>query len=387
MSSVTRRYSLPVSSAEIHTIDPERLREVEQKHQQLIEFMKANNYDAILLQKPENMSWFTAGGSFTVMGAAEPVAALFITTSARLVATNSIEASRIFDKEIPGFGFQVKERPWQESRETLINDLCRSRRVASDTGVGPTTDISMQLNIMRTSLTERDCANMRKLGIQVAHALEATARSCQHGQSEAEIAAEVSHRLIKHNIRPVRLQVLADGQGQRYPSWGYGNETVERYCILSAVGERNGVCVGASRTVSFGPPPKDVKEAHYRVMLVQATGMHFSQPDWEIYEVWNRIERIYEKFGHPLEWRRAEQASLTGFHPCERPIVPNSQFQLEERMAIHWHPSIGPALVGDTILVDKDCFELLTPMEDWPKIKIEVKGQPIYRPDILKRKY
>ncbi|MAT15032.1 MAG: hypothetical protein CMJ46_07155 [Planctomyces sp.] len=385
MSSVTHRYSLPVSSAEISTIDPQRLIEVERKHKQLIEFLESHNFDALLLQKPENLAWFTAGGDFTRMGSSEPAGAIFITPSARLLATNSIDAARIFDREIPGFGFQVKERPWHESPETLIEDLCRSRRVASDTGQNGTKEVSLHLKNLRVGLAERECLLLRELGRQVLHAVEATARHLQRGQSESEVAAQLTHRLIKHNIAPERIQVLADGQGQRYPSWSYGNDPVERYCVISAVGRRDGLHVGVSRTVSFGALPRSVRDAHFRVMLVQATGMYFSQPDWEMYEIWNRIQRIYEKFGHPLEWRRAEQASVLGYKSSEVPLVPNSQFRLEKNMALHWHPSIGAASVGDSILVKEDGFELLTPLEEWPKIKIEVKGVPIYRPDILQR--
>ncbi|QDU82003.1 Metallopeptidase family M24 [Polystyrenella longa] len=385
MSFVTHRYSLPVSSAEISTIDPQRLLEVDEKHKKLIEFLESHQLDALLLQKPENLSWFTAGGDFARMGSSETAGSIFVTPAARLLATNSIDAARIFDREIPGFGFQVKERPWHESPETLIEDLCRSRRVASDTGQHSTKDVSLHLKNLRVSLTERDCGLLRELGRDISHAVEATARNLQRGQTEAEIAAQLAHRLIKRNIVPDRIQVLADGQSQRYPSWSYGDDRVERYCIISAVGRRNGLHVGASRTVSFGALPRTVRDAHFRVMLVQATGMHFSQPDWEMFEIWNRIQRIYEKFGHPLEWRRAEQASVMGYKASEVPLVPNSQFRLEENMVLHWHPSIGAAMVGDSILVAEGGFELLTPLDEWPKIKIEVKGLPIYRPDILQR--
>ena len=53
-------------------------------------------------------------------------------------------------------------------------------------------------------------------------------------------------------------------------------------------------------------------------------------------------------------------------------------------MPIHWHPSVGPALVSDTILIGEGGFELLTPMETWPRVTVEIKGVPIPRPDILR---
>jgi hypothetical protein len=54
-------------------------------------------------------------------------------------------------------------------------------------------------------------------------------------------------------------------------------------------------------------------------------------------------------------------------------------------MAVYWHPSVGPSLTGDTILVGEKGFELLTPVEVWPKVKVDVKGSSLYLPDLLRR--
>jgi Xaa-Pro dipeptidase len=118
---------------------------------------------------------------------------------------------------------------------------------------------------------------------------------------------------------------------------------------------------------------------------MQATGMYFSQPDWELFETFNRVSRIYEKFGCPDEWQVADQGSVIAYKTNEVPIVPRSEFRLAQRMPVFWHPSVGPALVADTILVGESEFELLTPAGDWPRVKVEVKGAPIFRPDILRR--
>jgi len=267
----------------------------------------------------------------------------------------------------------------------LVEDLCRGRTVASDTGVGRTSSVALQLTGMRIPLTVLECERVRELGRVVAHAVEATARHCSRGQTEAEIAGELSHRLIKQRVVAERIQVLADGQAQRYPHWSYGTDRIERYCTISAVGRRWGLCVGAARTVCFGTLPQDIRAAHHRAMLVQATGMYFSQPDWELFEIWNRVRRIYEKYGCRDEWQQSDQAEIIAYEVCELPLVPKSEFRLSTRMPLHWHPSVGPAVAGDTILVADRKFELLTPAQDWPKLHVEVKGSPINCPDILRR--
>lgn len=373
------------SSPELATINPERTADIDFKHRLVSEFLARHRYDALLLEKPANFAWFTSGADSSRAGSSETAAGLFITPEARVVITTNVDSTQLFERELPGLGFQLKERPWHEPRHALVDDLCRGRAVAGDRGNGRTKDVSVHLTAMRIPLTALECERIRQVGRLVAHAVEATARHCRRGQTEAEIAGELSHRLIRHRIVPERLQVVADGRGRRYRNWSYGDEPLGQYCTISAVGRKQGLCVGVSRTVAFGEIPAELRGAHQRAMLMQATGMYFSQREWELFETWNRVQRIYEKFGFPDEWQRARQAEIIGYEPAEVPVVPRSEFHLQARMAVYWHPSVGPALGGDSILVSEKGFELLTPMEAWPRVTVKVKGTPIHCPDVLCR--
>lgn len=375
----------PISSAEIATLNPERTADIEHKHRLVADFLELHRYDALLLEKPANFAWFTSGGDCARAGSSETTAALFITREARVVITSNVDSAQLFERELPGLGFQLKERPWHEPRHALIDDLCRGRTVAGDVGNGRARDVSVHLAGMRIPLTVLECERVRELGRHVAHAVEATARHCRPRQTEAEIAGELAHRLIKHQVVPERLQVVADGRSRRYRNWSYGEQPLEQFCTISAVGRRHGLCVGASRTVCFGDPPSDIRGAHHRALLMLATGMYFSRGDWELAETWQRVQRIYEKFGYPDEWQLARQAEIIGYEPTEVPVVPRSEFRLQPRMAVHWHPSVGPATVGDSILIAEKGFEPLTAMEAWPRLTVQVKGTAVLCPDILRR--
>lgn len=54
-------------------------------------------------------------------------------------------------------------------------------------------------------------------------------------------------------------------------------------------------------------------------------------------------------------------------------------------MPMFWHPSVGPANISDTMLIGPNGLEVLTPTEQWPMSKVNVRGVPILRPDILQR--
>jgi len=385
MSSVLSEQIDPPSSDEIATIDAQRTADIEQKHEAISQFLQTNGYDALLLTQAANFAWLTSGGECSQAGSAEATSALFITPEARVVLTNNVESAHIFDQVLPQLGFQLKERNWKESWDLFLKDLCRGRRVAGDNGFGSTHNVSVELSRMRQLFTPLECQRLRMLGRLVAHAVEATARSCRPGRTEAELAGELAHRLMKRQVVPMRIQVAADGKTERYRNWSYGNDRVERSCAISAIGRQHGLCLGASRTVCFGEVPLALENAHRRAALVHATGMHFSQAGWEMGEVWKRVRRIYEKFGCANEWQHAAQAEIIGYDVCEEPLIPESDFRLGDGMAVHWHPSVGPAVLGDSVLIGENSTEILTPMEDWPKIIIEVKGTTVNCPEILKK--
>jgi Xaa-Pro dipeptidase len=375
---------MSLSAIDFGNESPERLSDITQKHRLISEFLKNHHYDALLLQKPENFAWLTSGADCT-RGGSESSASLFITPDVRVVVTNNIDAVQFFERDLAGLGFQLKQRAWHDSQHALVEDLCRGRTVASDTGIDRTNNISVHLTGMRLPLSELECLRARRLGRRMAHAVEATARHCQQGQTEAEIAGEVAHRLMKHLAVPVRIQVMGDGRGERFRHWGYSEKPVRKYCTISAVGRRDGLCVGISRTFSFGEAPAALRGTHSRAMLMQATGMYFSQSDWELFEVWKRVKRIYEKFGFADEWQNARQAEIVGYELTEIPVVPKSEFRLLPGMMVYWHPSVEMAAGGDTILVHEKGFELLTPAENWPTVAVNVKGKTIHCPGVLER--
>ena len=375
----------PVSSGEIPAVDFQRVDDVAHKHSLLAEYLELKKYDALLLQDPANFSWLTCGGDNTRRSGADPVAALLITPEARVVLCNNVDSGQIFDKELAGLGFLLKERPWTENSYNLRSDVCRGRKVGGDVWFPGTDNVAGELQEFRLQLTERDTQQARELGHQVAHAVEATARNFEAGSTEADVAGHLAHRLIKHQIEPVRIQVMADGQGWRYRHWAYGSEKIERQCVVSAIGRRHGLHVSATRTVCLGAPPAELEETHRLATLIQTTGLHFTQSGWSMEETWKRVDRIYEKFGVPDEWRQSDQADLTGYKLSERVLNPQTKKSFETGNIVHWHPSVRASSVGDTMLIGEKSCEVLTPMQNWPVLAVQVKNHTYERPGILIR--
>lgn len=384
MALATLEQSAPLSSAEFATLDLDRVTEIARRHQLVGAFLKNEGYAALLVQSPANFAWLTAGAGPVRNGEPGGHASLFITPEARVVVCNNAETPHYFEHLVAGLGFQLKERPWSEPRATMLADLCRGRKVAGDLpGAGVAADVGLHLQGMRLPLGPWDIGRLRAAGKLVAHAVEATGRGLTPGRTEADIAGELAHRLMRHGVEPVRLQVWGDGRGRRCRTWTHSATEVRKTVTIAAVGRLDGLHVGAARTISLGTPPKELLQAYEQAALVTATGMFFSQADWELFEVWQRVKRIYEKCGAGDEWRLAEQAELVEYEFGAVPLMPTSEFRLCAGVPVHWHPSVGPVQFGETVLVTERGAEWLTAGTDWPSVPITVKGTPVDVPGIL----
>lgn len=383
MSLVTLEQSVPLSSAEFATIDLDRVTAVAQRHQMVSEFLRAEGYTAMLLQSPGNFAWMTVGGIGLRCTTSSCAPSLFITPEARVVVCNNVDTALLFEHEVAGLGFQLKERPWTEPRQVMLQDLCRGRRVAGDVPMKHVIEVNEHLQGMRLPLPDYDIQRLKTAGRLVAHAVEATARGLVEGREESEIAGELAHRLMKHGVHPQRLQVIGDGRGQRFRHWTHSASPVLKYCTISAVGRYQGLHVGVARTVCLGDPSSDLLKSYQQAALIAATGMYFSQAGWELFEVWNRVHRIYDKSGAIDEWRLADQADLIEYEHGGVPLMPTSEYKLTTGTPIFWHPSVGPVLMGDSILVTEQGPILLTPTTDWPVVGVSVKGTNVNVPGIL----
>ena len=290
MSTAMWKPAGPMSSSEFQTIDVDRVSDIQHKHAAVTQFLESRQFDALLLQRPSNFFVVYVGRRlFAGRLTPEASAGLFITPDARVVVTTNAESAQLFDRELQGLGFQLKERLGREprgpsSRIFAAGGLSLVTRDSNGTNATPA-----QLIGLRIPFTTVECRRLAELGPEVAHAVEATCRNCEPGQTKAEIAGEVAHRLIRHRIVPERIQVSADGRSQAYPHWTFGDDQVQRYVVISVIGRKHGLCLGTSRTVSFGTPSKEVADDHHRTMVLQATGMYFTQANWGMFEIWNRL--------------------------------------------------------------------------------------------------
>jgi Xaa-Pro aminopeptidase len=387
----TDSFPVPADPAADHEEDELRRRreDVEEKHERIRNFLDASGNDAVVLGMADSVAWFTSGGDLAqTLGSAHSAIALYINRTCRAVVTDNVQSGRVFEEELAGLGFQLKERPWHDDPQQMLADLCHNKKVATDLGPNGLSDLRREsdpLLMLRRTLTGLDRQRMRDLGRTLSQAVEATCRNFISGERECDLAGHLAHRLIREGVIPVDLRVASDDRLNRFRQPTFKASPIRKRATIAVAGRRYGLCATACRTVAFGDVDPEFRQHHALAAMVDATCIFFSRPGEAIAEVFRRAKRIYEKFLHPHEWTLDYQGSLIGYTPSEVLLRPDSTLVLEPNMALAWSPSICAARTADTVVIDSRGYEVVTKMQQWPAIEVAVKGYVMSRPAILER--
>jgi Xaa-Pro aminopeptidase len=377
---------IPQSQPQVNLTTPtDRRADIDAKHSRVAKLLQEVACDGLLVLDSDNFAWLTGGA--VARGILDPneLPALYFSAEGRWAISSNVDSQRLFDEELDGLGFQLKEWPWHWGRAQLLADLCQGRRVASDQPLNNCKLVDEPLRLLRRTLTAYEQACLRALGQIVGHALEATCRTLNPGETEREIAGHLSHRLLHRGAFPVLLGVAADGRSRLYRHHGYMTPPITRYAVLSVTARKYGLCATASRSVSFGPTDARYRKEHDCACRVSATYIASSWPDALPRQILATARRVYQITGAEHEWLLCPQGHITGRAPVELPFTPQTDDLLQTGWAITWSASVGAALSCDTFLITEDGPRPLIIAENWPLKRIRVQGAEFVRPDVLER--
>jgi Xaa-Pro dipeptidase len=363
----------------------DRRADIDAKQARVAGLLQEAGCDGLLVLGPENFAWLTSGAA--ARGVADPssLPCLYFTAEGRWVLCSNVDTQRLFDEELDGLGFQVKEWPWHWGRTQLLEDLIQGRKAACDVPFGSLPVLGPQLQQVRRVLSPYDQACYRALGQLLAHALEATCRTFAVGETEREIAGQLSHRLLHRGAATVMVCAAADGRSKTYRQLEYTSAPIRTSCVLTAVARKYGLYAMASRSVVFGQPDSEFRKEHDSACRVSATYTASSWPDAMPRQILATAQRVYQLAGVEHEWLLSPQGHVTGRAPVELNLTPQTEELLQAGWAVTWRASVGAAVSCDTFLVTDQGPKTITVSEQWPLKRIRVQGAEFVRPDLLIR--
>ncbi len=142
----------PVSDASAQA-EADRRADVDAKQPLIAALLKETKCENLLVLEPENFAWLTSGGMARGVLDQAAMPALWFTAEQRWLISCNTDSQRVFDEELDGLGFQLKEWPWHGGREPLLTHLCQGKKVASDATVPRCTLVADRLRHMRWQMT------------------------------------------------------------------------------------------------------------------------------------------------------------------------------------------------------------------------------------------
>lgn len=356
--------------------------EVEKKILKIRGLLLKKGFDALVVQRATNFSWLTGGASSYINIADDfGVGALVITHDQQYLVTNNIKSPRFLDEEnLDDQGWEFVVGNWYEAAD-LITNLLQKMKVCSD-GFYPVQDLNAELIRLRMNLFPEEQERFQILSKDCAEVMKSAVDQIGPGQSEFEIAAILGAETQRRGILPTVILIATDDRIFSYRHPLPTDKTLDKYAMLVLCGRDKGLVCSITRLIHFGPMSEDLKRRAHAVAQVDATLIAATRPGVNINQIFSVCQQKYEEIGFADEWQKHHQGGPAGYLPREAVATLESDLVVEEGQVFAWNPSITGTKSEDTILVGPKENIILTEIDGWPVVDVEIDGKIISRPAI-----
>jgi Xaa-Pro dipeptidase len=349
--------------------------ELETKHNQVVDWLRSEGLDGLLLKRNENIAWLTGGAvELRVLTPNETgVAALLVTAEGgRYYLTTANEAPRLHDEEFGALDFEPVIFPWYANDTDDKAIELTHGQLASDTHIPGCFPAHMYP--MRAALQETEIARFQWLGEQTAEAVTAVLKQLKPAQTEFEMEGQVADALLRRGILPSVYLMAADERIYKYKHAVARGKTLEKYGMLNLCARKWGLTVSITRFAHFGALPSELEERFHAAAQVNAALLDASRVGATSEELFRVAADAYAREGFAGDEQMHHQGGATGYWEREWIATPDGSEKVVNNQAFAWNPSIRGGKVEDTVLLRDGKIELLTPTPELPALESSANG-------------
>jgi Xaa-Pro aminopeptidase len=355
--------------------------EVQTKLTRVRALMKEQGVGALWLRRIDNVAWITGGVDVAVnIADATGVASVVITDTSAVMWTNTIEAPRLkAEDDVEGRGFELRVTPWEQAQAIEFGST-----LGTDVPMGGAKDLSAAIQKVRAQLLPVEVERFRALGQMCAEAMNAAIARTKPGMTEWQISAALADETRRRTVTPIVALIATDERVHKVRHPLPIDRTMERYAMLVLCGRKQGLVCSVTRLVHYGALPDDLRRRIQACAEVDAKMIAASKPGATLGEIFTITQNAYAQVGFDGEWKLHHQGGTAGYGAREVIATPGEKTALVAGMVCAWNPSISGVKCEDTILVTASGqAEILTAINGWPVVPVEVEGRVIERPVIL----
>ncbi len=350
--------------------------ELEDKHQKLVEWLRAKNLEGVLIRRHENIAWLTGGAvEVRVLTPGETgVASLLVTAQGkRYYFTTENEAPRLHDEEFGALDFEPVLFPWYADDTKQTAQRLAGVELGSDTpwpGLIP-----VNLYPLRASLCESEIARYRWLGAETADATVESLHQVEPGLSEYDLEAITAANLLRRGIQPSVYLFAVDDRIFKYKHAAARGKRLKNYAMLNLCARKWGLVISITRFVHFGALPGELAARFKSAAQVNAALLDATRVGATSAELFRVAQDAYTAEGFPGEERYHHQGGPTGYGEREWIATPDGAETVVNHQAFAWNPSIRGGKAEDTVILRDGKIEWLTSTPGLPVIEAEVNGK------------
>jgi Xaa-Pro dipeptidase len=349
--------------------------ELEEKHQRLVDWMKAQKVSGVLIRRNENVAWVTGGSvELRVLTPGETgVASILVTAEGkRYYFTTENEAPRLHDEEFGALDFEPVTFPWFADETLEAAKKLAGGPLASDTPLPGTTPAN--LYPLRQALSETEIARYKWLGAQTAAATVESLNAVKPGMSEYDLEALTAANLLKRGILPSVYLYAVDDRIFKYKHAVARGARLKQYGMLNLCTRKWGLAISITRFVHFGKLPDELGARFKSAAQVNAALLDASRPGATSAQLFKVAQDAYAAEGYPGEERFHHQGGPTGYGEREWVATPKGTETVVNNQAFAWNPSIRGGKAEDTVVLRDGKIEWLTSTPELPVIDASVNG-------------
>lgn len=361
-------------------------RELEAKHEKLVEWMKAQHLAGVLLRRNENIAWLTGGAveARVLIPCETAVVSLLVTAAGRrYYLTTENEAPRLADEEFAGLDFEPVIFPWHADETAVAAAKLSGGSVGTDTpGPGLT---PVNLYALRASLEPSEIARYRWLGQETASSTVEALMLVEPGLSELDMEAVTAANLLRRGIQPSVHLFAVDERIMKYKHAVPRGARMKNYAMLNLCARRWGLTISITRFVHFGRVPDELAERFRASAQVNAALLDATREGATSAKLFEAAKATYAAAGFPGEEKFHHQGGPTGYWEREWLATPQGTETVVNRQAFAWNPSIRGGKVEDTVLLNDGKIEWLTETPELPAIEVRMNGTIYPAADVLRK--
>ena len=350
--------------------------ELEAKHQKLVEWLKANNLEGVLIRRSENIAWLTGGAvEVRVLTPSETgVASLLVTArGGRYYFTTQNEAPRLHDEEFGALDFEPVLFPWYDDDTKGAAQRLAGVELGSDTPVPGL--IPVNLYPLRESLSEPEIARYRWLGAETAAATVESLHEIEPGLSEYDLEAITAGNLLRRGILPSVYLYAVDDRIYKYKHAAARGKRLKEYAMLNLCSRKWGLAISITRFIHFGALPSELAARFQAAANVNAALLDATRVGATSAQLFKVAQDAYAAEGFPGEEQFHHQGGPTGYGEREWVATPKGTQMVANNQAFAWNPSIRGGKAEDTVILRDGNIEWLTSTPELPVIEATVNGK------------